>query len=191
MGEIKMKTIEEIFERLFDYYNAANISELSRKIDTSPSTVSKWMQRNSISAIKKKCRELRIYKEIFEDENKKQNTLSSTLHKEDVNVLLFALNIRSLLYVLYMLEKEEVKNSQHFYIWKESTNENEMFIKFVSSSFPQIKDENISFFGCTHETNRFLGLFVRDEKLDFVFQNRGVFKHSIIWMISQKLEGGL
>jgi len=61
--------ISIIFEKLFDFYNASNIRELSKKIDTSESTVSKWKQRKSINAIKKKCRELGIYNEIFGAQN--------------------------------------------------------------------------------------------------------------------------
>ena len=39
----------------------------------SESTVSKWRQRESINAIKKKCRELGIYNEIFGDLNSNIN----------------------------------------------------------------------------------------------------------------------
>ena len=39
----------------------------------SESTVSKWRQRESVNAIKKKCRELGIYNEIFGDLNSKIN----------------------------------------------------------------------------------------------------------------------
>lgn len=57
--------INDIFERLFNYFQTSTIRELSEKINMSESTVSKWRQRESINAIKKRCRELGIYNEIF------------------------------------------------------------------------------------------------------------------------------
>lgn len=61
--------INDIFERLFNHFNTSTIRELSEKINMSESTISKWRQRESINAIKKKCRELGIYNEIFGDLN--------------------------------------------------------------------------------------------------------------------------
>ncbi|MCT7638474.1 helix-turn-helix domain-containing protein [Aliarcobacter butzleri] len=57
--------ISYVFEKLFNYFNVSTIRDLSKKLNMSESTVSKWRQRNSINAIKKKCRELEIYDEIF------------------------------------------------------------------------------------------------------------------------------
>lgn len=60
-------TIEDILDKLFDYFKTNSISELAEKLEVSQPTVSKWKARGSISAIKKKCRELGIYDEIFGD----------------------------------------------------------------------------------------------------------------------------
>lgn len=60
-------TTEDILNKLFDYFKTNSISELAEKLEVSQPTVSKWKTRNSISAIKKKCRELGIYNEIFGD----------------------------------------------------------------------------------------------------------------------------
>lgn len=65
--------INDIFEKLFNYFQTSTIRELSEKINMSESTVSKWRQRESINAIKKKCRELGIYNEIFGDLNSNIN----------------------------------------------------------------------------------------------------------------------
>lgn len=59
--------VNDIFERLFNYFSVSTIRELSDKINMSESTVSKWRQRESINSIKKKCRELGIYNEIFNE----------------------------------------------------------------------------------------------------------------------------
>lgn len=64
-----MLNSEELIEKLFAYYRVSNVSELSRVIDSSQAVISNWKIRNSINAIKKKCRELGIYNEIFGDLN--------------------------------------------------------------------------------------------------------------------------
>lgn len=60
---------EYYFDKILDFYNVSTIKELSLSIDTGASTISNWKQRNSITALKKKCRELGIYNEIFGDIN--------------------------------------------------------------------------------------------------------------------------
>lgn len=59
--------LEDIFDKLFDYFQISSISELAEKLEVSQPTVSKWKARNSLLPIKKKCRELGIYNEIFGD----------------------------------------------------------------------------------------------------------------------------
>lgn len=61
--------VEFLLEKLFNFYKVSTAAELSEKINTSQKTISNWKVRNSISAIKKKCRELGIYNEIFGDLN--------------------------------------------------------------------------------------------------------------------------
>ncbi|MBS4069079.1 MAG: helix-turn-helix domain-containing protein [Sulfurimonas sp.] len=61
--------IDEIFEKLFQYFHVTTISDLADKLNMSQPSVSNWRSRNSVSAIKKKCRELDIYNEIFRDMN--------------------------------------------------------------------------------------------------------------------------
>lgn len=60
---------ETLIFKLFKYYDVYSHNELSLKINTPAGTISKWKQRNSIGAIKKKCRELGIYQDIFADVN--------------------------------------------------------------------------------------------------------------------------
>ncbi|QNM89765.1 helix-turn-helix domain-containing protein [Aliarcobacter cryaerophilus] len=66
------------FERLFNYYKVSTIRDLAEKLNMSESTVSKWRQRDSLNAIKKKCREIGIYSEIFGDLNSKINVNTNT-----------------------------------------------------------------------------------------------------------------
>ncbi|CAM4003838.1 helix-turn-helix domain-containing protein [Arcobacter cloacae] len=60
---------EIILEKLMSYFNVINYSELAQKIGVAQQNISKWKSRNSVSAIKIKCRELGIYNEIFGDLN--------------------------------------------------------------------------------------------------------------------------
>jgi len=59
--------VEIILEKLFEYYKVSSAAELSSKIDVHQKTISNWKTRNALSAVKKKCRELGIYNEIFGD----------------------------------------------------------------------------------------------------------------------------
>jgi len=58
---------EYYIRKLMIYYEVVTVNELAEKIDTPAGTISKWKQRNSINVIKKKCRELGIYEDIFDD----------------------------------------------------------------------------------------------------------------------------
>ena len=59
---------EQLIDKLMAYYNVFSMHELSSKIGISQPAISKWKNNNSIVAIKKKCRELGIYNEIFHDD---------------------------------------------------------------------------------------------------------------------------
>lgn len=76
-----MENVEDILERLFSYYKVASVAELSKQINTSQKTISNWKIRNSISAVKKKCRELGIYNEIFGDINPINETNENQTYK--------------------------------------------------------------------------------------------------------------
>ena len=59
--------INTVFDRLFDYYCINSLQELALKLGVSQPAISQWKTRNAISAVKKRCRELGIYNEIFGD----------------------------------------------------------------------------------------------------------------------------
>lgn len=62
-----MNDAEKLIDLLLNYYDVASVSQLADKIDIGQPALSKWKKNNSVSAIKKKCRELGIYNEIFGD----------------------------------------------------------------------------------------------------------------------------
>jgi len=62
-------SIDIILDELMSHYDVFRISDLADKMGVSQQTVSAWKSRNSINAIKKKCRELGIFNEIFHNFN--------------------------------------------------------------------------------------------------------------------------
>ena len=66
-NDFEERNAEFYIERMFDYYKVLNMTELSNIIKESQANISNWKVRNSINAVKKKCRRLGIYNEIFKD----------------------------------------------------------------------------------------------------------------------------
>ena len=58
---------EAIIFKLLSYFQLDNNQELALKLGVSQPAISQWKTRNAISAVKKRCRELGIYNEIFGD----------------------------------------------------------------------------------------------------------------------------
>ena len=69
---------DRLIDLLFIHFNVTTMADLAIHIDVSQQTISKWKQRNSINAIKKKCIELGIYNEIFGDFNHNSNIKINT-----------------------------------------------------------------------------------------------------------------
>lgn len=64
------------------YFNVFSMHELATKLEISQPAISKWKKNNSVIAIKKRCRELGIYDEIFGDID---NKILETLNIEQQN----------------------------------------------------------------------------------------------------------
>ncbi|MDD3009523.1 MAG: helix-turn-helix domain-containing protein [Arcobacter sp.] len=67
-----------LIEKLLNYYNLTSLQELAEKLNIKQSSLSSWKSRNSINAIKNKCRELGIYNEIFGDLNTNINNFQNS-----------------------------------------------------------------------------------------------------------------
>ncbi|MCT7589048.1 hypothetical protein [Aliarcobacter butzleri] len=63
------ETATNYIEKIMDYYEVHTITELSKILGIGQPAITKWKINNSILPIKKKCRELGIYNEIFGDLN--------------------------------------------------------------------------------------------------------------------------
>jgi len=58
---------EILIERLMQHFQVNTISKLATYIDVSQPSISAWKKNGYVNAIKKKCRELGIYQDIFGD----------------------------------------------------------------------------------------------------------------------------
>lgn len=67
-----------LIQKMMNFYTVFTMKELSEKIGISQQAISKWKNNNSIVAIKKKCRELGIYNEIFGDLNSNINNFQNS-----------------------------------------------------------------------------------------------------------------
>jgi len=65
--------IEDFINLLEEFYNVQGSTDLAAKMGVTQQTVSNWKTRNSVNAIKKKCKQLNIYNEIFNDINQNLN----------------------------------------------------------------------------------------------------------------------
>ncbi|WP_323589020.1 hypothetical protein [Aliarcobacter butzleri] len=63
------ETATNYIEKIMDYYEVHTITELSKILGIGQPAITKWKINNSILPIKKKCRELGIYNQIFGDLN--------------------------------------------------------------------------------------------------------------------------
>ncbi|MCG3658730.1 helix-turn-helix domain-containing protein [Aliarcobacter butzleri] len=78
-----MENVEIIIEKLFTFYNVTSISQLAQKMNISQARISNWKIRNSITAVKRKCRELNIYNEIFTD----KVVLNENIFEDELNTI--------------------------------------------------------------------------------------------------------
>ena len=89
-----MQDFTYFYDKILSFYNVKTLKDLSEVTDIPISTLSSIKQRNSITALKKKCRELNIFDEIFGDLNPNVNNfhnsninkafdLSSNSHSQD------------------------------------------------------------------------------------------------------------
>lgn len=60
-----MKNVEDILNKLYDYYEISGVNELSVKLGISPQNISNWKARNSINPLKTIIRQNGIYEKIF------------------------------------------------------------------------------------------------------------------------------
>jgi len=75
-------------EKLLNYFQVSTISALADKLGISQPSISAWKKNNYISAIQKKCRELGIYGEIFENPkiNRLKNSKKEVVSEKELDI---------------------------------------------------------------------------------------------------------
>ncbi len=68
-GNVFLKNADDLINRLMEFYEVNTLLELAECIKVSQPTISRWIKNNSIEHIQKKCRELGIYSDIFQNFN--------------------------------------------------------------------------------------------------------------------------
>lgn len=63
---MKKSAVKQIIDNLLNYYEVLTITELADIIGVSQSTISSWVNRNSVSAIVKRCKQLKLPLEIYD-----------------------------------------------------------------------------------------------------------------------------
>lgn len=71
-------TAEDLIYILYNYFGVTSNIDLAEKLNTTQQTISNWKTRNSVAAIRKKCRELGIYNDIFGDSHVQQIVTSNS-----------------------------------------------------------------------------------------------------------------
>ena len=117
-----MTQIEEILERLIDFYDLDNLTQLADKINVSQPTLSKWKARDSILPAKRICKELGIYDEIFSNLNSTKNDFR---YSRNNNGQFFS-----------------DSDSAQIYNIDEKSNIDEKFLKLVELIYISAKDNN-------------------------------------------------
>ncbi len=181
-----MHNAEFLIDKLMNFYKVTTIQELAKKMEIGQPSISKWKINNSKNAIKKKCRELGIYKEIFEDDVNEVVIVSSQISKEDINCKLFLFKRRSLVYLYYLLKKQNIKNAVDYFQWQEQKDESNMFKNFIDDWSHDFENDNVSFSYNRNEADQYISHFIKIDELDYIFQNKDVFLKSILFMTNEK-----
>jgi len=182
-----MPQVNDLIEKLMDFYGVSSNNELANKLEMQASSISSWKNKNSINAIKKKCRELGIYKEIFENEkNEEIPIMPAQISKEDINCKLFLFKRRSLVYIYYLLQKQDINNAVDYFQWQEQKDESNIFKNFIDDLWHDSSNDNVSFSFNRNEADRYISNFIRIDELDFIFQNKDIFLKSILFMTNEK-----
>lgn len=98
--------IKFIFDKLFAFYKVATITDLAQCLGLSQPTVTNWQRRNSINAIKKRCRELGIYDEIFGDLQKIKSIDDLKIENSKNDIQITTINDKRILYFFETLFKD-------------------------------------------------------------------------------------
>lgn len=177
-----------LIQKLMNFYDVDTISELAPNINVGQPAISKWKANNSISSIKRKCRELGIYNEIFADIQNDNlevgNINKNNLSVQNINSKLFLFPRRSLVYLYYLIINESINNSIDYFSWMEKKEKTSFILNFISDFVMENNRLSLSLYRL--ETDKYLDCFITIDELDYVFKNKTTFTRSVKFMIDEK-----
>jgi hypothetical protein len=95
---------------------------------------------------------------------------------------------RSLAYLHFLLKKQNIKNSSDLYKFNIKKDQENFFKRFVSEWHHDSEANVLSFARNRDEFNECTKLYLTEEEINFIFQNKEVFISSVQKMLEQKLK---
>ncbi|WP_321313636.1 hypothetical protein [Halarcobacter sp.] len=179
--------INDVFEKLFDYFKVYTIKDLANAIETPEPTVSKWKQRSAISPIKKKCKKLGIYDHIFRE----IDSFSESDFFYTINNTLYNFEIASLISLYFILNKTNINSYDSYCSYNMEKNDiKQNIFNFIKSEFKEfgfnLKNDMFTTRKGRYKLNEDFKYFLSKDKIDYIFENKEQFKESIIFLIEKK-----
>jgi len=115
-------TADDYIEQLMDYFKVYTISELADYLKIGQPSISKWKANNMVNAIKKKCKELGIYNDIFELGDSSvgkvtgQNNIGIQNKPKQINKFLFEKEYEKIEALAELVEKMSLKTYRKNYL---------------------------------------------------------------------------
>ena len=181
-----MKNAEDLIYDLYNYYQVDNNIELAQALGTTPQTISNWKTRNSTPAIKKKCRELGIYDQIFRINTQTIANEHIKICDKNINSKLFLFKRRSLVFLRELLKKEEIQNSIDYLEYLVRSDEANAIMNIIKETTVNFSDNTMSLPMYRHELDKYIDCLINIDELDFIFQNKTIFVKSIKFIIDEK-----
>jgi len=174
--------VDSVFDKLFTYFDVSTMRELADKMEVSYSSITKWKNRNAINAIKKRCRELKIFDEIFGQ----QFELINTVNVQNINRTLFIFRLRILVYLYMMFKESNIRNLNDFEKWNQDRELEPAYKRFIKDFRIDFKNDLVSLPSYREETVMYLDYFLTVDEQEYLFSNSEQFESFLFWAIKEK-----
>lgn len=179
-----MNNVIDILEKLFRHYKVRNVAELSEKIGITQATISNWKSRNSINAIKKKCRDLDIYNDIFSNsiENEKQQYNYFTTINSKLNLF----NKPALIYLHFLIKRTDISNIMEYLNYEETKEQEKSYFSFIKDFQYDLKNDIFTISNDFKKLSQYFEYLLDSNEIDYLFKNKELFVKPILFFIKEK-----